>query len=113
MKPVYPAATFVLLLATLSGVHAEDDPGMLQMTSCQESWLDWKQDPIKAEKFSRQLQSKFKRNDRDASFAPISETTLFGHKINRVYPQSVGMGLGHSVVVEVSFDNHPRSEVRP
>jgi len=104
MKPAYPVAAIALLLATLSSAHADEDPGMLPMTSCQESWLDWKQDPVKAEKFSRQFQSRFKRNEREASFSPIGESTLFGHRINRVYPQSVGMGLGYSVVVEASFD---------
>lgn len=83
---------------------AQYDPGLLQLATCQQSWLDFKNDPAKSEKFVASLKSNFKANGRDGSFVPIKPTTILGHDVFQLYPESVGMAVGYSIIVNAGFD---------
>lgn len=105
MKTFHPLMLAACLqLAALSATHAADVPGMLQLATCEESWLEFKDDPAKAERFYRPLLSQFRTMERDGSMVPVGPLRLLGHPVSRVYPESVGMGLGFSVIVEAGFD---------
>lgn len=96
------AAAVLLLAASIA--QADDDKFILQMASCQESWLDWKQQPAKVKEFTAKLESNFKMDEQSATFVPTRATSVLGHNISRVYPESVGMGVGFSVLLDASFD---------
>jgi hypothetical protein len=85
-------------------VQAEEDKTLLPMITCQESWLDWKQDTDRGKQFADVLESKFRQDTRENSFIPNQTISILGHNVSRVYPTSVGMALGFSVVVDGSFE---------
>ncbi len=93
-----------LLMAATSGAQAADDKAILQMASCDVSWLDFKDNPVKVQEYLGTLKTQYRRTSDDGSFEPLSATSLLGQKISRVYPQSVGMGLGYSVIMDAGFD---------
>lgn len=83
--------------------QAKDDVGILRLLTCQDSWMDWKDDPFMRQKFAEELKANFKQNERDGSFVPIKPMSIMGHPVLQLFPQSVGMGLGYSVIVNASF----------
>ena len=87
-----------------SSAQTKDDAGVLRLLTCQDSWLEWKNDPVKQRQFVDALKADFKRNDRDGSFVPIRPMSILGHEVFQLYPQSVGMGVGYSVIVNANFD---------
>ncbi len=100
-KPCFTAA---LLLVASFVAQAADDKTMLQMASCDVSWLDFKDNPVKVQQYFGPLETQYRRTSDDGSFEPLMATSLLGQKISRIYPQSVGMGLGYSVIMDAGFD---------
>ncbi|MEO8806906.1 MAG: hypothetical protein ABI433_12560 [Burkholderiaceae bacterium] len=95
--------TIVALFAAAALAGAADEPNLLRLSTCQDSWLDWKSDEPRMSRYVAHLQQKFVRSEQDASFAPKTPTTLLGHPLAQVYPQSVGMGVGFSALLNVPF----------
>jgi hypothetical protein len=102
-------ASFALIALSCTPwlTHAADDPSLLRLSTCQDSWLEWKNDEPRMTRFAAVFESQFTRDDQNASFVPKSSMTLLGYPVVQVFPQSVGMGLGFSVVV-----NAPYAQVR-
>jgi len=75
-----------------------------RMVTCQDSWLDWKDDPVRAGAFVESIRSAFEQRDGDAFFTPKGRVSVAGLPVVQVFPQSVGMGVGFSVTVDASFD---------
>jgi hypothetical protein len=85
---------------------AADDAGLARLTTCQDSWLVWsKSDPARLDKFGAQFRAGFVHKGNDAFSTPKAETNIAGLKVVQVYPESVGMGVGFSLIVDASFDN--------
>ncbi len=103
MKIASLAASLLVFLATPWLARAADEPNLLRLATCQDSWLDWKTDELRMGRFVAHLEQKFVRSEQDAYFVPKAATTLLGHPVAQVYPQSVGTGLGFSVLVNVPF----------
>lgn len=104
MKLLSIAGVFVLLLSVIPNVQAEEDKTLLPMLTCQESWLDWKEKPEQGKQFADVLQAKFHQDGRENFFIPNQAISILGHNVARVYPSSVGMALGFSVLVDGSFE---------
>jgi hypothetical protein len=95
------AAAFAIGPAT-----AADDAGLARLATCEDSWLVWsKSDPPRLDKFAAQFRADFVHKGNDAFSTPKAETTIVGLRVVEVYPESVGMGVGFSVIVDASFDN--------
>ena len=97
----------VSILAFIAAMPAlgASDPRVADITLCRESWLDWKKnDPAALESFGAFLRTAFSPEESDGSLEPKTDTAIDGLKITRVFPGSVGMGLGFSVIVDVPFD---------
>ena len=105
MKYAGPAGLLLTLLVGAAPALAADDPRIENLALCRDSWLDWKKsDPVQLNSFVAFVGSAFTHKDNDAFFTPKSAMTLDGLKVTQVFPQSVGMGLGFSVLVDASFD---------
>lgn len=104
MKPLASAVLLLTALASTPPVAAADDPGLLRLASCQDSWLDWRRDETQMKRFADLVLGGFSRQDRSPAFIPQSPSSLLGFPITELYPQSVGMGLGFSVAITASFD---------
>lgn len=99
-------AALAAMSATHTSVSAQttDDASVLRLLTCQDSWLEWKNDPAQQQKFVDTVKANFKQNGRDGLFVPIKPMAILGLDVVQLYPQSVGMGVGYSVVVNASFD---------
>jgi hypothetical protein len=99
------AGLLTLFLAGLAPAQAADNLGLERLAICQDSWLDWKaSDPARLKKFIDGFQADFSHNGNDAFFVPKSSQTVAGLPVAQVFPESVGMGVGFSIVVNANFD---------
>src|SRR5580704_11711649 len=99
------AGILTIFLAAVTCAQATDNLSIERLATCQDSWLDWKSsDPLQLKKFSDSFQSDFLRKGSDAFFVPKSSQTVVGLPVAQVFPQSIGMALGFSVVVNAKFD---------
>ena len=92
-------------LVAVSLAAASDNLTIERLATCQDSWLDWKQnDRGRLDKFANELRSGFSHKENDPFFIPNSNLTVVGLPVARVFPESVGMGVGFSVWVSANFD---------
>ena len=98
------ANSIFLSVLAFSDAQAADDTLLLPLATCQESWMDWDKSSAKVEGFNKMFSADFKQKGRGASFEPNKPTSILGHGINEVYPESIGMGVGFSVLVDAEFD---------
>ena len=75
-----------------------------RLATCQDSWRDWKDDPVQTKKMAELFNSAFSEPAQDGSFAPKVSIQVVGVPVVQVYPESVGMGVGFSVILDASFD---------
>ncbi len=94
-------ASFCLIPFGLPAQTATD-PNLERLATCQDSWLDWKDDPTHVAKFADGLHASFTEKD-SGYLVPKTKTTVFGLPVAGIYPQSIGMGVGFSVIVASDF----------
>lgn len=105
MKYTWQAGPILTLLVVAMPAWGASNPRVENLALCRDSWLDWKStDPAKLESFGAFLRSDFAQNGNDGSFTPKSAMAIDGLKVTRVFPGSLGMGLGFSVLVDSPFD---------
>ena len=108
MKTAAMIATAALATLALaipqSHAQTKHDVGVLRLLTCQDSWMEWKDDPVKQQNFVDALKANFRQNEGDGSFVAIKPMSILGHQVFQLYPQSVGMGVGYSVIVNASFE---------
>ncbi len=90
------------LAVAIAPAHA-GEPNLESMATCQDSWLEWKENPARGDKFIETLHANYTAKD-SGYLVPKTKTLLFGLPVTRVYPESVGMGVGFSVMVAGNFD---------
>jgi hypothetical protein len=105
MKCAWLAGLLFVVLAGAMPAWGADDPRVESLALCRDSWVDWKKtDKAKFDSFVTFVRSAFTQNDNDAFGVPKSAMVIDGMKVTQVYPESVGMGVGFSVVVDANFD---------
>lgn len=80
------------LAVAIAPAHA-GEPNLESMATCQDSWLEWKENPARGDKFIETLHANYTAKD-SGYLVPKTKTLLFGLPVTRVYPESVGMGVG-------------------
>lgn len=104
MKSKWAGAILALLVAA-TPAWGTNDPRIADLALCRDSWLDWKTtDPAKMKSFGSYLRSNFVEGGDDGSLAPKSAMSIAGLNVARVFPGSLGMGLGFSAVVDAPFE---------
>jgi len=99
------AGILTLFLVAVTPAWAADNLSIERLATCQDSWLDWKQsDPVQLKKFAESFQSNFLQKEKDPFFVPKSNQTVAGLQVTQVFPESIGMAVGFSVVVNANFD---------
>jgi hypothetical protein len=105
MKITLWAGILGIFLVAIAPAQATDNLGIERLATCQDSWLDWKSgDPAQLKKFAGSFQADFLRKESDPFFVPKSSQTVAGLPVAQVFPESVGMAVGFSVVVNATFD---------
>jgi hypothetical protein len=99
------AGVLTIFLVAVTPVCAADNLSIERLATCQDSWLDWKKsDPVQLRKFADSFQSDFLRKEKDPFFVPKSNQSVAGLPVAQVFPESIGMAVGFSVVVNANFD---------
>ena len=105
MKTLSSAAIVLALQLASVPARADGDIAIERMATCRNSWLDWsKSDPAQLKKFGDHFRTDFSRNGNDPFFVPRTGKSIAGLPVVQAFPDSVGMGVGFSVVVGASFD---------
>lgn len=97
------AALLAPTIADAAGVAGQDGGPWQRLASCQDSWLDWKDDARRMGAFADAIESRFTREPDGAAFTPKAPMQVLGLKLQQLYPQSVGMAVGFSLQVDASF----------
>jgi hypothetical protein len=100
MKPLI--AGVVLLL---SGANARGADDLVQrLALCQESWFEMKDDAVRMKQFAESFNGTFVQKADGHSFAPKGRVLVAGLPVTEAFPESLGMGVGFSVLVDAPFD---------
>lgn len=104
MKPYVLAGLFAILPFVAAPARA-DDPAIERLATCQDSWFEWKSSgPARLQSFINRFRAEFLPTGHGGAFTPKSSQTVAGLPVAQVYPESVGMGVGFSVIVNATFD---------
>jgi len=103
MKRALAATLLFALIVWTSAPRAAEDPTLLRLSTCQDSWLEWKNEPARIARFADTFERQFTPAKEPAAFEPKAPMTMLGHSVVHVFPQSVGMGVGFSVLVNAPF----------
>jgi hypothetical protein len=99
------AGILTIFLVAINPAQATDNLSIERLATCQDSWLDWKSsDPVQLKKFAASFQSDFLRKESDPFFVPKSSQTVAELPVAQVFPESIGMAVGFSIVVNANFD---------
>ena len=90
-------------LAAAPAIRAADDL-IEQLATCKTSWLDWKSDPVQSKKFAESFRAAFEHKPKDGSWTPKRTVLVAGLPVVQAFPESLGMGVGFSVIVDAPFD---------
>ena len=82
---------------------AADDPQLQGLATCRDSWFEWKDDAAKVTQFGQFIHTRFTPAEA-AGFKPKAPTSVLGFPVVEVFPQSIGMAVGFSVLVDGSGD---------
>jgi hypothetical protein len=105
MKSPRLAAPVLSLLIAAAPAWSADDPRIENFALCRESWAELeKSDPAALDSFGAYFKSAFSHDGDDRHLIPNSSMTVDGLNLIQVYPSSLGMGLGFSVLVDAPFD---------
>jgi hypothetical protein len=96
-------ATAVIALTASAAQAASDDLPLQRLALCQDSWFDWKDDAPHMARFANTFKTRFDRSPQGDAFVPRQPAQVLGHAITQAYPQSVGMGVGFSLVINADF----------
>ena len=100
----------ILIILQVAVAPAADDLSIERLATCRDSWLDWKKnDPVQLKKVGEQFRSDFSRSESDPFLVPKTAKSVAGLRVLQMFPESVGMGVGFSVVVDATFDASRRS----
>ncbi len=107
----WPAACFLAAMATAvvlgtmpRPVAAADDPRLTRLATCKDSWFDWKDGDRRMAEYVNFVEDDLTAVGDGQSRAPKPRTTVLGVPIKQVYPQSIGMGVGFSVLANADFE---------
>jgi hypothetical protein len=97
------AAGALLTVAAAHTAMAAEEPSLQALATCQDSWFEWKNDAARMAHFADYMRTRFVPGEGGDAYSPKVKTMALGYQVSQVYPQSVGMGLGFSMVVQANF----------
>jgi hypothetical protein len=100
-RAAFAAVVAACLFAALPARAA--DSWLERLAMCQDSWLDWKNDPVQTKKLGESFNAAFEQKPSGGSWAPRARILVAGLPVVEAIPESVGMGVGFSVIVDAPF----------
>lgn len=93
-------------MAGSAGATAPDpalEAQLLRLATCEDSWLEWKADRPRLQRFATALHAQFSAEPKSPAMKPNRPTRLMGLAVTQLFPDSVGMGLGFSVMLQADL----------
>ncbi len=103
MRLVPCAALLILSLLAVQTANPADDL-IEHLATCQSSWLDWKDDPVRTKTLAESFNAAFVRKSNSQAWVPRRSVLVVGLPVVQAFPESVGMGVGFSVTLDANFD---------
>lgn len=97
------AAALSTSVAGLPSGSETEDIHLGQLATCQESWLDWEDDDQRMGQYIDRFNTNYTRIEEEPAFLPKTPAKVLDFPLVKVYPQSVGMGVGFSVQLDGQF----------
>lgn len=96
---------FTTLVAIMTAVPlAAADDLLERLATCQDSWFESRGDGAAMKKLGETFNAAFKEGDKGRAYVPKGKLTVAGLPVVQAFPQSAGMGVGFSLVVEAPFE---------
>ena len=102
LRPAVVATAVAVIVSSISTPAADDF--VQRLATCQDSWFELKDDEARMKQFAESFNNTFTQKDNGRFFVPKTRTLVAGLPVTEAYPESVGMGVGFSVVVDATFD---------
>ncbi|MEO8367497.1 MAG: hypothetical protein ABI538_14990 [Pseudoxanthomonas sp.] len=80
-----------------------EDASLGKLATCQDSWFDWKDDDRRMGQYIDRFKTNYTRLEEEPAFLPKVPREVLGFPLIKVYPQSVGMGVGFSLQLGGQF----------
>jgi len=90
-------------LAASEAPQGANEAQLLRLATCQDSWLEWKNEPERLRRFATDLHQRFTLQPKSPAMKPNAPARLLGFAIEQLFPDSVGMGVGFSVQLQADF----------
>ena len=90
-----------LTLVVVAPLRGADTP-VERLATCQDSWQDWRDDQAKMGALAQAFNASFALK-KDGTFAPKGTVRVVGLPVVQAFPESVGMAVGFSVVLDANF----------
>ncbi len=99
-------ATAAFAIAIALPASAADDAALTRMALCQDSWIEWtKNEPKSFEGFRAHFMEQFAMpRENKPNWMPKANVTVLGMHVAEAFPDSVGMGVGFSLMVDAPYD---------
>jgi hypothetical protein len=86
--------------STVTGLppgNEAEERRLWELATCQVSWLPWLDDKRRMTAYIDGFDADYTRSEDEPAFLPKGPSKLMGFPLIKVYPQSVGMGVGFSL----------------
>lgn len=103
MKTLLFASGIALFLTTVAPAIAADEPQLGRLATCKDSWFEWKDDAARQAAYADFIHARFVPTGHGGAYTPKAPTTVFGLQVVQVFPGTVGMAVGFSMVVNADF----------
>lgn len=103
MKSLPIQISIALLIGATASAYAADEPQLQRLATCKDSWFEWKNDEAKQSGYADFIKARFVPTEHGGAFTPKAPTTVFGLQVPQVFPGTVGMAVGFSMVVNADF----------
>jgi hypothetical protein len=113
MSPLSYLLATTALASAAAGLPPGNEAGetyLGKLATCQVSWFEWKDDEQRMDQYMDRLDANFIRSEEEPTFLPKVPAKVLGFPLIKVYPQSVGRGVGFSLQLGGQFAKI-RSEV--
>lgn len=97
------AATAGPTWAAAEAPEGANEAQLLRLATCQDSWLEWKTEPGRLQRFATELHRRYTLKPKSPAMTPNAPAKLLGFQVQQLFPDSVGMGVGFSVQLQADF----------
>jgi hypothetical protein len=94
---LFGALTFSSTVSGLPPGNEAEERRLGQLATCQESWLGWRDDERRMTEYIEGFEADYTRSEEEPAFLPRGPSKVLGFPLIKVYPQSVGTGVGFSL----------------